>query len=312
MSDGQTAGQACQVSVDALTVVSGDLASETRRAYVAQLRAVETNLGGQPLTDASLSEVLADMVTAGRSPSTLAQTISAVRFAARRLGEPDPVGPRCDIVLRTHRRTTGPPRQVAAIDWSAADEAADAATKRGGARGLRDAAIIAVMSDALLRVSEAAALNHQDIGRADDGCGCVTVRRSKTDQESTGVSLFLRRITMVRVDAWLEAAAIDAGALFRRIRKGGRVTDDRLSARSIRSIVAASAAAIGVDGASGHSLRIGTAQSLVRSGAQLPEAMLAGRWATPTMLSRYASAELAAHGAVSRLRPDTPEDGQPD
>lgn len=306
MSYPPPAEQACEVSADALAVVSADLAAATRRAYVTQLRAIEARLGATPLTDESLSAVLADMAAQGRSPSTLAQTVSAVRFTARRLGEPDPVGPSCDIVLRTHRRGAAPPRQVAAIDWTAADIAASTAADRSDIRGLRDAAIIAVMSDALLRVSEANALDTDDIRRADNGSGCVAVRRSKTDQTGTSTSLFLRRVTMNRVDAWLQAAAIASGPLFRRLRKGGRVTGDRLSARSIRSIITDSAAAIGIGGASGHSLRIGAAQSLVRSGAQLPEAMLAGRWSTPTMLSRYASAELAAHGAVSRLRPDTP------
>ncbi|WP_419944517.1 tyrosine-type recombinase/integrase [Candidatus Poriferisodalis sp.] len=307
MSEELPAGRACRVSADALAAVSDDLASRTRRSYVAQLRAVEAKLNGEPLTDQSLSAMLAEMAAAERSPSTLALTVSAVRFAARRFDEPDPVGPRCDMVLRTHRRTSSPPRQVAAVDWTAADAASHAAAQRGDMIGLRGAAIIAVMSDALLRVSEAAALDCQDIDRAVDGSGCVTVRHSKTDQQGAGAALFLRRATITRVDRWLEAAAIGDGALFRRIRKGGQVTGDRLSSRSIRSIVAANAATIGIDGASGHSLRIGAAQSLVRSGAQLPEAMLAGRWATPTMLSRYASAELAAQGAVSRLRPDTLE-----
>lgn len=301
----------CVASADALAAVSGDLAPETRRSYMARLRAVEAALGGEPLTDESLSAVLAGWAAEGRSPSTLTQTVSAVRLAARRLGEPDPAGPRCDIVLRKHRRSADPPRQVAAVDWAAADAAADTAAQRDDLIGLRDAAIIAVMSDALLRVGEAAALDADDIHPADDGRGAVTVRRSKTDQNGEGASLYLRRVTMTRVGAWLEAAAIDGGALFRRVRKGGHVTGERLSARSIRSVVAAAASAIGIAGASGHSLRIGAAQSLVRSGAQLPEAMLAGRWATPTMLSRYAGAELAAHSAVSRLRPDTPGQEEP-
>lgn len=292
---------------DALAAMSGDLAPETRRAYFGRLRAVESFLGGEPLTDESLSAVLTRMAAAGHAPSTLEQTASAVRFAARRLGEPDPVGPKCDIVLRSHRRAAGPPRQVAAVDWDAADAAAAAAAERGDMIGLRNAAVIAVMSDALLRVGETAALDADDIDRAGDGTGSVTVQRSKTGQQGLGASLFLRRTTVSRVDEWLQAAAIESGPLFRHIRKGNRPTSERLSDSTIRMIVKAAAAAIGIDGASGHSLRVGAAQSLVRSGAQLPEAMLAGRWNTPTMLSRYAKAELAAQGAVSRLRPDTPE-----
>lgn len=296
----------CRVSADAFEAVSGDLAAATRRAYATRLRLVETALDGAPLADSPLAEVLAAMAARGPSPSTLAQTVAAVRCAARRLGEPDPVGPQCGIALRAHRRAAGPSRQAAGVDWSAADDAADIAARRGDAIGLRNAAIVAVMSDALLRVSETSALDVADIARAGDGAGHVCVRRSKTDQEGVGASLFLRRATIARVDAWLRAASIDGGPLFRRVRKGGHVTADRLTARAVRAVITHSASAVGIDGASGHSLRIGSAQSLVRAGAQLPEAMLAGRWTTPAMLSRYAEAELAAHSAVARLRPDNP------
>lgn len=312
MSSRRPAGQACEVSAVAVEALSGDLAAATRRAYLARLRAIEVRLGGGPLNDLSFSAVLADMAADGQSPSTLAQTVSAVRFAARRLDQPDPVGLHCDIVLRTHRRATGPPRQVAAIAWAAADSAAEVAAACDNLIGLRDAAIIAVMSDALLRVSETAALDPEHVHRAGDGSGHVTVRRSKTDQENAGVSLFLRRVTVIRIGAWRQAGGIDGGSLFRRIRKGGRVTSDRLTPRSIRSIIAVRAAAIGIEGASGHSMRVGAAQSLVGSGAQLPEAMLAGRWTSPAMIAHYAKAELAQNGAVSRLRPDTPERPQDD
>ena len=42
------------------------------------------------------------------------------------------------------------------------------------------------MSDALLRVSEAAALLVEDIEEAEDGSGRLTIRHSKTDQEGVG------------------------------------------------------------------------------------------------------------------------------
>ena len=102
---------ACRLSPDALEAVTADLAPQTRRAYVGRLRAVAAELDGADLTDTTLSGVLADMAAQGRAPSTLAQTVAAVRCAANRLGEPDPVGPQCDRTLRVHRRATGPPRQ---------------------------------------------------------------------------------------------------------------------------------------------------------------------------------------------------------
>ena len=77
----------------------------------------------------------------------------------------------------------------------------------------------------------------------------------------------------------------------------------QLSARSVRRIITARCSAAGVEGRiSGHSLRVGSAQSLAAAGAGLVEMQQAGRWQSPTMPARYAAGELAACGTVARLR----------
>ena len=57
------------------------------------------------------------------------------------------------------------------------------------------------MSDGLLRVSEAAALEGE-------GPNTLTIRRSKTDQEGEGAVQYIGEPTVARVRAWLEAAGI--------------------------------------------------------------------------------------------------------
>ena len=92
--------------------------------------------------------------------------------------------------------------QVQCLDWRAADLAAGVAANGGRSlAGLRDAAIIQVMSDALLRVSEAAALNFVDVQRQVDGSGTVTITSSKTDQEGRGHVRYLDAPTMRRLGA---------------------------------------------------------------------------------------------------------------
>ena len=54
-------------------------------------------------------------------------------------------------------------------------------------------------------------------------------------------------------------------------------------------------------GMSGHSARIGMAQDLVDSGAELPAVMEAGRWKFPTMPARYAERLNAGRRAVARF-----------
>ena len=53
-------------------------------------------------------------------------------------------------------------------------------------RGRMDIAIVGLMRDALLRVSEASALRWSDIEEEDDGTGRLLIRRSKTDAEGEG------------------------------------------------------------------------------------------------------------------------------
>lgn len=180
------------------------------------------------------------------------------------------------------------------------------AAQGGSLWGLRDAALIAVMSDALLRISEAAALGVADVNPAQDGAGTLPLAQSKTDQQAEGTVLHLRAVTLRRVSVWTGAAEIDSGPLFRRIRKGGRVEATALTAKSIRAIIQRWAKVAGVSGrVSGHSLRVGAAQSLVAAGATLPELQQAGRWLSPSMPAHYARGQLAGQGAVARLRPDS-------
>ena len=53
-------------------------------------------------------------------------------------------------------------------------------------RGLLDIALASVMSDAGLRISEAAALTWHDVLDAEDGAGLIYIERSKTDQSGEG------------------------------------------------------------------------------------------------------------------------------
>ena len=131
-----------------------------------------------------------------------------------------------------------------------------AASGGGSVRGLRDAALLAVMSDGLLlRVSEAAEIEVADLEA--EGANTLTIRRSKTDQEGEGAVQYIGGPTVDRVRAWLAAAAIADGAMFQRLDRAGRPRG-RLSTVSVRAIVQRRAAEAGIEGrVSGHSLRVG-------------------------------------------------------
>ena len=214
-------------------------------------------LGEAPLTDVTLAGYLAGMFAAGKSEASAKLVVAAVRFQARLVGCRPPTGPLVERALRGYARRgeeVSRRGQVQGIRWEQAD--ADAAN--AGLRGLRDAALVAVMSDGLLRISEAAALDLADLNFEDQA---LTIRRSKTDQEDAGAVVYTGRPTLERLKAWIQAAGI-TGGLFRRVGKSGKV-GGRLTVRSLRRIIEGRV--------SGHSLRVGSAQSLATAGALHPQ-----------------------------------------
>ena len=209
--------------------------------------------------------------------------VAAVRFQVRVTGTESPVGPATDRVLAGFRRA-GSDRgrgQVAGVRWSQADAAATvAATGGADIAGLRDGAIIAVASDAMLRVSELAAAKAR--------CCFSEPRRSPAWMLGAPPPAPIHPSSPRRCFSASTGAAHRAGQS--RLARSG--ASSRLAARLLA-----------VEGRiSGHSLRVGAAQSLAAAGAGLVEMQQAGRWQSPTMPARYAAGELAARGAVSRLR----------
>lgn len=296
------------VSDHVMRLVKQSTASNTLRSYVSMLKRFDAWRSGRDVDDISIANYVAHLEESGKAVATARLALAAIRFRARDNGQPRPDGPITAKALEGYGRSSKNQGrgQVAGISWEQADDIMRLAERAGNLGGLRDAALIAAMSDGLLRVSEAAAVRVADVDPRQDGTGRLLIARSKTDQPGRGTVLFLRARTMRRVSSWAAASGIRSGALFRRVRKGGVVEASALSVESIRAIIQRWAKAAGVTGrVSGHSLRVGSAQSLVSAGASLPELQQAGRWLSPEMPARYARGELAGQGAVARLRPDS-------
>ena len=102
----------------------------------------------------------------------------------------------------------------------------------------------------------------------------VEVRRSKTDQEGQGMvkAIFPGREDDTSPTALLKRWLVmlgnpTDGPLFREVIKGGRITDKRLNAQSIRLIVKQAADATGLTlDLSAHSLRSGFVTTAIRQG----------------------------------------------
>lgn len=305
-SDSSLAASAGRVA----NLTAASLSENTQRAYRGALERLRKFLEEHdaPLTDGSLADYLVSLFRQGRSPVSAGMVVAAVRFQSKAADSPSPVGPATNRVLAGFRREARQRGrgQVGGISWELADVIAALITviEPESLHALRDAALFLVMSDALLRVSEVAKLQCDDIQDDEDGAGLLSIRHSKTDQNGEGAVLFLGELTMQRVRAWKTAAGFSSGPLFRPVRVGGVVGTEALSSRSIRSVIKKRARQAGIKGIriSGHSLRIGSAQSLARRGASLVELQQAGRWTSPHMPGRYVRGQLAARGPVARIR----------
>ena len=173
-------------------------------------------------------------------------------------------------------------------------------------RGIRNSAILRVMSDGLLRISEVTELRISDL---EDNT--LRIRFSKTDQEGTGEHLYLYEDTRHIVEKWLERSGLTEGYLFRRMTaRGDNLYRDKqtgepyaLTHDGVRRIIKSCAARVGLtDKVSGHSARIGSAVSLAQAGASLVDIQTAGRWKDPGMPAHYARAQFAERGAIARFK----------
>ncbi|WP_448207480.1 site-specific integrase [Azospirillum sp. sgz302134] len=143
-----------------------------------------------------------------------------------------------------------------------------------GARNLRDRALIAFGLASAMRRSELAALRFEHLTRAEDGLR-VLIPKSKTDQEGEGRTIAVPRGLRIRplalLEAWLQAGGVTEGFVFRRMRKGDRVTEAAMSGEAVALVLKERAAAVGLNAAEfgAHSLRAGFLTSAAATGASL-------------------------------------------
>ncbi|MDE0041891.1 MAG: tyrosine-type recombinase/integrase, partial [Candidatus Poribacteria bacterium] len=244
-------------------------------------------------------QYLTQLHTNGKSPSSIAQVVAAVKWKTRSAAWNDIVGIITTKTLAGIRRD-GRSRgrgQVKGLTWEDVEKVCACAESTKTLAGLRDSAMMRLMSDCLLRISETVAVDVEDTERV------LTLWSSKTDQQGSGETLYIGDETLKVIRRYRIKGAIHSGALFRGIRRGDHITDSRLTANSAREAIKRRTKQAGIEGfISGHSLRVGTAISLAKTGATVVEMQTAGRWKDSKMPAHYARAELAERGVIARFK----------
>ena len=157
-------------------------------------------------------------------------------------------------------------------------------------RGYEDIAMARMSFEAMLRLQELASLRWENVDvDPEDGSGVVHIESSKTDRAGEGAPAFI---------------TADTVAALERIREGAGQNDKifPLSTRQLRRRITAAAAAAGLEGQfSGHSGRVGMAQTLAARGFKLPAIQGAGRWNSPESPAGYIRLQTPKQGAVAQL-----------
>ncbi len=251
----------------------------TQRSYASALRHFEVEWGGYlPATSESVARYLVDH--AGQlTPNTLRQRLAALAHWHSEHGFIDPT--RASLVrkvlkgiqtLHPHVEKQATPLQLTqlarVVDWL---EGAISASRAGSDRAaelryLRDRALVLLgfwrgfRGDELLRVQ----VEHLRLV-AGEGMTCF-LPRSKGDRQALGTTYKVPALSclcpVTATMAWVEAAQLSEGALFRGIDRWGRISHKPLHPNSLIRLLRqllTQAGLTAVYGYSGHSLRRGFA-----------------------------------------------------
>lgn len=245
-------------------------AEATRRGYATSLRDFRTWGGQIPTSGDDLAAYLIDRAESGTSVATLAQRLAAIRAAHRETDAPPPDSQAFRSIWAGIRRANGkPPTVKAALQID--DLRRVLAAIPDNLKGKRDRALLLVGFGAALRRSELAALELEGgygsavLAFVPEGLE-IRLGRSKADQEgrgeTIGIPLGSEPLTCATgaVRAWLAAAGIEDGPIWRHVRKNGKLGPPRaITDQVVADVVKTAVKRVGLNPSdfAGHSLRAG-------------------------------------------------------
>ena len=230
-----------------------------------------------------VGDYLADLGE-GYAKATLRRKVAAITRAARQAGNPlDTRHPSIRDVLRGIGRTHGsPPKRAQAL--ATEDIQKLVATCAEDLVGLRDRALLLTAFAGALRRSELCAIDVDHLTWKPRSLELL-IAHSKTDAEGDGARLGIPRgkveatCPVRALQAWLKAAKINQGPVFRAITRHGTLRQGALSGEAVRLILLKHAELAGIKGTrlepiSPHGLRAGFVTSAYR--ANIPDEEIMG------------------------------------
>ena len=243
-----------------------------------------------PASSETLARYLDENIATLRA-STLIRRLAAIVRVHRLLDLENPAdSERVRLARRRiQRHRPNRPRQALGVDRGLRDQMISACPDT--LPGKRDKALVALGFEGLCRRSELAALRIEDVVENRRGQRALLIRRGKADQNGDGRVVTLSEATAEVLLDWIAAAGIENGPLIRPVYRGTALAR-HMAGFSISRLLKSIARRAGIDPEavmtiSGHSLRVGAAQTLLGDGHDLLRLMKAGGWKSATTVLRY-------------------------
>lgn len=291
--------RATKLLQETIKKIEGAYAPSTIRAYRADFNDFisfchDRNGNALPAQPNLVVQCICELTNSGRSSASIRRALCALS-AIHKLNRFDDPTKDPDVALemrRMHRKLGRSSSQAGSINAGTLDKMLLATDD--SIRGIRDRAILLVAYDTLCRRSELVSLQVKDVKFSIKNgveSSSILLRKSKTDQDSTGKWLHLSQKAHLALMEWVKELPENQEALFCGLNRSLDFSPN-VGAGQINRIYKQIARKAGlgkaeIKGISGHSIRVGAAQDLLISGASLPIIMQRGRWSKTDTVMRY-------------------------
>jgi site-specific recombinase XerD len=284
---------------ETLERIDGAYAPASIRAYKADFNELiqfcdEEEEEALPTHPQTIANFILKMSNGQRSSASIRRAVAGIATIHKLNRHPDPTKDP-DVVLemrRMHRKLGRSSNQAGSINADTLDKLLLATDD--SIRGIRDRALLLVAYDTLCRRSELVSLQVKDVKiNIKNGLetSSILLRKSKTDQDSTGKWLHLSPRAHLALAEWIKKLPKGQEMLFCGLNRALDFSAN-IGAGQINRIYKRIARKAGlneseIEGISGHSMRVGAAQDLLNSGASMPIIMQRGRWSKTDTVMRY-------------------------
>jgi len=299
-NDSKNALEPRELLARTLEKIEGAYAYSTIRAYKADFGKFiefceEHNEDSLPALPLSIANFIIELSNDKRSSAGIRRAVCGISTIHKLNRFADPTkDPDVTIEMRRmHRKLGRSSSQAGSINADTLDKLLLATDD--SIRGVRDRALLLVAYDTLCRRSELVSLQVKDLKiNMKNGIetSSILLRKSKTDQDSTGKWLHISQRAHLALMEWVKEIPEEQENLIVGIDRGGRISRSSLNSGQVNRIYKRIARDAGLDeltieGISGHSMRVGAAQDLLNSGASMPIIMQRGRWSKTDTVMRY-------------------------